>query len=145
MASSNVTSRLTGPPRGDWTPCPIMPMNDAGDAPVDSSAFLTVDFPILNDDQISLSSAGANTFRETGAPAACLVDPDRRLGRPLQLLQKIDALRAAFSGQFFDGITTWAASPPATNDASDDGAYINLSFAVPYPARRLRLRRAFQT
>lgn len=132
MASAAVTSAFLARLAANWTATPVAPINGSADAAKDGSAFLTVEFPVSNEDQISLGAAGANTFRETGACRFVLSIPIGDADGFPVWLAKIDALRTVFRGQFFDGITTWAASPPATNDASDDGAYFNLSFAVPY-------------
>lgn len=132
MASAAVTAAFLARLSANWTACPVVPINGAADAPKDGSAFMVVEFPVANEDQISLGSVGANTFREDGACRLVLCIPIGDAAGFPGWLAKVDALRAAFRGQFFDGITTWAASPPATNDASDRGAYFELSFAVPY-------------
>jgi hypothetical protein len=142
MASMLVMNAVEAQLAANWPNAPaiILP-NKASLVPADGSAFLTLEYPIANEEQISVGSPGANVFRETGAFRLTLSVPigagriDKNTGQ--DVVGWMDALRAAFRGQTFSGVKTWAPSSVATNDKSDDGAYYELSFAVPYYADNL--------
>lgn len=137
MASMLVMNAVEARLAANWPNSPpIVLPNKASSVPDDGSAFLTLEYPIANEEQISVGSPGANVFRETGAFRLTLsipigvgrVDP----ATSQDMVGWMDALREVFRGQTFSGVKTWAPSPIATNDKSDDGAYFELSFATPY-------------
>lgn len=108
----------------------VLPNARTGAAPSDASAFLTLEYPVANEEQISIGSPGSNVFREFGAFRMFLSVP---IGYGLNpWAGYLDALRAAFRGQSFGGVKTLASSPMATNDKSDDGNYFIVSTAVAY-------------
>lgn len=137
MASKLVMDAVEARLAANWPNAPAIVLpNQASLVPADGSAFLTLEYPIANEDQISVGSPGANVFRETGAFRLTLSTPIG-VGRvdpatSQDMVGWMDALREVFRGQTFSGVKTWAPSSVATNDKSDDGAYYELSFAVPY-------------
>lgn len=110
--------------------CPIVEPNGLAEPPTNGGAFLIVEYPIANEEQITIGKPGANLYRETGAIRFVLEVPQ---GRGLSLyLGWIDELRDLFRGRVFSGIYTWHASPAVTADESDSSGYFRLSFSVPY-------------
>lgn len=108
----------------------VVGINIGGVPPADGSPFLTIEYPVANEEQISIGSPGSNVFRETGAFRIILSVPTGSGRDPYA--GYLDSLRAAFRGQSFGGVNCWAPSPMATNDRSENGAYFEMSFAVPY-------------
>lgn len=136
MASLAVTTAFDAMIAANWTHTPVKALNDIGKVPDDGSAFLTVTYPVAVETLISVGVPGANLYREEGAARVALAIPVGQGVSPAATpwAQRIDTLRAAMRGQTFavGAGVTWEASPPIFNDDSDDGAYFELSFAVPY-------------
>lgn len=135
MASKPVMDAIEAKLSAAWNAiAPAIPIslpNDRqGGAPSDASAFLTLEYPVANEEQISIGSPDSNVFRESGAFRVFLSIPIGAGRDPW--VGYIDDLRAAFRGQSFGGVTIFAPSPSATNDKSDDGNYFLVSFAAPY-------------
>jgi hypothetical protein len=120
-----VTARLAS-----FARCPIAGINMQGDTPADASPFLAVEYPVANEQQITVGAPGNNVFRETGAIRFVL---SIRRGRGVdQGMGWADELRTLFRGQQFANVNTWAPSSPVLDNANDSGSYWRLTFAVPY-------------
>jgi hypothetical protein len=138
MASKLVMDAVEARLAANWTNTPIDLPNLTGAVPAAGTPFLALEYPVANEEQISVGSPGANVFRESGAFRITLSIPigagrvDPVTGQ--DYVGWLDALRAIFRGQTFAGVKTWAPSPVTINDKSDDGAFFVLSFAVPYYA-----------
>ena len=129
MAQGAVISAFKARLATEWNNrCPIVDsLNGAGDA---DAPFLTMQFPVANEDQISIGAPGANLFRETGAARFVL---SIKTGIGIDgYIDWIDALRASFRAKQFNGVNTWAPSSPVLDDDNNDGGFWLLSFAVPY-------------
>jgi hypothetical protein len=136
MASLTVMTAIEALIAANWTHTPIQALNNIGKVPDDGSAFLVVTYPIATETLISVGAPGSNIYREEGACRVALAVPIGHGVNPAAApwAQRVDALRAALRGQLFaEGAgVTWEASPPVVNNENDDGAYFELSFAVPY-------------
>ena len=134
MASAAVITAVEARLAANWTHTPIYLPNDVAGVPIDGSAFMVLEFPFASEEQISLGTPGSRAFREEGS---FLVTLCIQIGTGLNPTATpwatwIDALRSVFRGVQFSGVNTWAPSPPFVNDQSDRGAYLEMSFAVPY-------------
>ena len=130
MASAAVMAAVSARIAAAWTATPILALNVGGDVPRRNTAFLAVEYPLADEEQITIGAPGANVFRETGAFRVVLSVP---AGAGLGAWPAaVDALRAALRGRSFGGVVTGAVPPPTVSDRSDSGAYCELSFAVPY-------------
>jgi hypothetical protein len=113
-----------------WTTIPIVHPNESEESPADASAYARVDYPIASSDQITVGAPGSNVFREEGV-FRLVIYAER--GKDIaEALGWADSLTSLFRGKQFDGVQTFAPSPPATDDESDNGNYYILAIAVPY-------------
>ena len=110
--------------------CEFITPNGTGSVPEDGLQFLTITFPVSDEEMKTVGDPGNNTFREEGAFRVVLAAP---IGTGLDpWTGYIDQLRTLFRAKVFDGITCFEATPAAIDDGSDQGGYIRLSFAVSY-------------
>lgn len=134
MASSAAMTALDAAITAAWPHTPIHFPNVAGAVPNDGSPLLIVTYPVANETMLTVGAPGANVWREEGAVRVVLSLP---VGMGLtqdgvSWPARFDDLRAALRGKVFDGVVTFEATPPATNDQSDRGAYFDLSSALAY-------------
>ena len=130
MASSAVSTAVEARVAAGWTRAPIVDPNKGDEVPSDNSAFLTITYPVADEQQISVGAPGSNVFRETGAFRFVLAVPSQT---PLgTYLGWMDELRGLFRSASFAGVETWSAPPVTIDDRNDSGGYFNLSFSVPY-------------
>jgi len=134
MASSAAMTALDAAITAAWPHTPIHLPNVAGAVPNDGSPLLIVTYPVANETMLTVGAPGANVWREEGAVRVVLSLP---VGMGLtqdgvSWPARLDDLRAALRGKIFDGVVTFEATPPATNDQSDRGAYFDLSSALAY-------------
>jgi hypothetical protein len=111
-------------------------LNVTGDAPADGTAFLTIQFPLANAEQISVGAPGANIYREEGGIRFVYAIPR---GQGVTYHQGLlEALLAYFRGAKFSSggvnVKTWAPTSPVFDDSNDNGKYWLLTAAVPYYA-----------
>lgn len=129
MASKEVVdavkNRLSG-----WTDLPVVHPNETDEPPIDGSPYVRVEYPVSRSEQASIGSPGSNFYREEGA-FRLVIYSARGIDVDAALVIAGD-LAALFRGKFFDGVHTFAPSPPATNDGSENGNYYVLAVAVPY-------------
>ena len=114
----------------NWSDLPVVYPDTWGEGPEDGSAFVAIQFPLASSEQMSTGAPGANVWRETGA-IRFVVNSIRGEGL-VDGLQYCDDLADLFRGKLFDGVTTWAPSPPVIDDRGDMGNYQQLSFTVEY-------------
>jgi hypothetical protein len=91
-------------------------------------SFVEVDFPIAESDQASLGAPGANKFRDLGT-IRFIINTPNDIGTDLAT-QYAGELATLFRAQAFDGVITYAPSPPVYLGA--DGNYASWSISVPY-------------
>lgn len=129
MASKEVVDAVKARLAG-WTDLPIVHPNETQEPPADATSYVRVDYPVARSGQKSIGAPGANIWREEGVFRLVIhsqsgVDIDAGL-----IIAR--SLSALFRGKNFDGVQTFAPSPPATNDDSENGNYYILAVAVPY-------------
>lgn len=129
MASKAVMDAVAARVAAGWSRTPVTIPNVDATVPSDASAFLTVEFPVANETQMSVGAPGANVFREEGAIRFSLSMPVGRGFNPW--LGYMDELRSLFRDQTFAGVDTFETPPPSI-DRSADGAYREMSFSVAY-------------
>ena len=114
-----------------WHRCPVVPLNAAqSETPANGSAFLAVQYPVLRQDQISTGAPGSNVFRTEGVLRLVLnVESGAGLN---DALAWSDELVALFRAKQFDGVRTFAPSPPAIDDRNRSGNYFTCAVAVPF-------------
>ena len=138
MASKAATDILVAYLTANWTTTPIFDANEEGLVPADGSAFLTYEFPVADEEQITLGAVGARIFRETGAMRVTLSIPAGD-GLSSALMTPFETLRALFRGtqtgtatSEHGAVNLWAPTPPIIDDATDEKAYYEMHFAVPF-------------
>jgi hypothetical protein len=130
MASLAVDSAVRARITANWTHARLFEPNVDLEVPDDLSPYLVVEFPVGTEEQASLGAPGQNVFREEGGFVCTLAIVT---GTSLADARGwMEELRALFRDQVFDGVTTWSADPIVDDGKTDDGAYYELSFAVPY-------------
>ena len=130
MAGKAVIDAVTARLQANWTLCAIVLDDTTGQGPGDGSPYVTLEFPVAIENQITIGSPGNNVFRETGAFRIKLV---ALTGQGLsQATDWIDQLRAIFRGKQFSGVTTYAPSPGAIDNSNYLGGKFVISSSVPY-------------
>lgn len=116
MAGKVVVDAVAARLAANWTATAIVD-DDAGMLPpADGSAYVTLEFPISVENQITVGSPGNNVFRESGAFRIKLVC---QIGTGIsQPLAWIDQIRAIFRGKQFGGVTTFAPSPGVIDNSN---------------------------
>lgn len=113
-----------------WTDCPILGVNLDSEAPADGSAHVIVQYPVANEQQISIGVPGANVWREEGIIR--FVINTERGGGETKALQWADDLGTIFRGKTFSGVTCWEVSSPRIDDGNDQGnffqAFVNCRY-----------------
>jgi hypothetical protein len=114
-----------------WSTCPVVADDTTGQGPDDGGPYLTLEYPVAREDQITVGSPGANVFRETGVIRLVLV---QATGTGARLpITWMDQLRALFRGKQFGGVTTFAPSPAIIGpDNYRTPGKFEVSSAVPY-------------
>lgn len=130
MASAAVEAAVKARLEANFSHCPRLYPNENTQPPADAAPFLLVQYPVANDEQISVGAPGANVYREEGTIRFVLAIPRGRGTSPWN--GWLDEIRALFRGQKFSGINTWAPTSAVIDDRSDDGNYWSLSSSIPY-------------
>jgi hypothetical protein len=130
MAGKVVVDAATARLKANWTLSAIVDDDTTGQGPADGAPYVTLEFPVANEEQITIGAPGANVFRESGVIRIKLVSPTGQgLSQPTDW---IDQLRAIFRGKQFSGVTTYAPSPGVLDNSNYIGGKFVLSSAVPY-------------
>ncbi|MBS7696268.1 MULTISPECIES: phage tail terminator-like protein [unclassified Chelatococcus] len=135
MPSRSVANAVEARLTALWTRCPVFDINDEAIGPEDGSSYLEVQYPVANREQITIGAPGGNVFREEGA-IRFVLRIERGQGRDTALAWA-DELALMFQAKQFDGVTTWAPSPPTLDGRNYAGNYFTVTFAVPYFADTL--------
>jgi hypothetical protein len=132
MAGSSVVAAVSARLKENWTLCAIIDDDASGQGTGDGSPYVTLEYPVANENQITIGAPGNNVFREDGAVRIVLVSPTGTgIDQPLAWM---DQLRALFRGKQFGGVTTYAPSPPAVDNSNYIGGKYVISSSVPYYA-----------
>lgn len=111
-----------------WDKCPVVADLNVG--PLPSAPFVTVIYPVVNADQMSIGAPGANIWRESGV-FLLVLNVERGTGAAAWL-EWVRDLASIFRGKSFDGVQTFAPSSAPLDNDNEDGNYYALSVAVPY-------------
>jgi hypothetical protein len=130
MARKAVIDAVEARLAANWTLCPVIGVNTTAQTPADGSAFLTVQYPVANEEQASIGAPGSNIFREEGG-IRFVLNVERGAGLSTGL-QWADALASLFRGAVFSGVRVTGLSSPAIDDRNDDGLFFQLSLVVLY-------------
>lgn len=130
MASASVMAAVAARIGATWSGFPVFDANTVGDPPTEGSRFLTIQYPVADEEQITIGAPGNNVFRETGTIRFVFNIP-RGIGVASDAVL-LDGLRALFRSKQFDGVTTYAPSPSILDDGNDNGNYWALTSVVPY-------------
>lgn len=132
MAGKVVVDAVSARLAANWTQTAIIDDDSSGQGTGDGSPYVTIEYPVSREEQITVGSPGNNVFRESGAFRLVLVS---QIGTGLsQPLAWIDQLRAIFRGKQFNGVTTYAPSPAAVDNSNYVGGKFVVSSSVPYYA-----------
>lgn len=130
MAGKVVVDAVTARLKANWTLCTVVDDDTTGQGPADGSAYVTLEFPVSVENQITIGAPGNNVFRESGAFRIKLVSPTGSgLSQPTDW---IDQLRAIFRGKQFSGVTTYAPSPGVIDNSNYISGKFVISSSVPY-------------
>ncbi len=113
-----------------WTRCPVAGNRLEGDTPSGATSFLAVQYPVANEERITVGAPGENVYREEGA-IRFVLNAGREVSSAVALAWA-DELASLFRGKIFDGVETFGVSTPALDDRNDRAGYFVLSLAVPY-------------
>lgn len=130
MASKLVNDAVTARLAANWTHCVVIGSDVQADAPQDSSAFLSVQYPTVTEQHITLGPVGQRTFRELGTIRFVLAVP-RGTGVDIGG-QWVDDLRNLFRAAQFGGVHCEGASPAASDGLNANGNYYLMRVIVPY-------------
>lgn len=131
MGLSAILAAVSDRLAAEWTRCPVREPNAKNrNTPEADEPFVEVQYPVMISAGISIGEPGSNLYRDEGA-IRLVLNVVRGKGI-VEAAVWIDELRDLFRGKIFDGVRTFAPSPPVIDDRNDDGRYYLLSFAVPF-------------
>lgn len=108
----------------------IIGPNEAMTPPADGGRFLTFATVAGAEEHIGLGAVGRRTFRERGALVIVVLEP--RMAGVDGALTLIEALRNGLRAWRSGALVTGSPSPPTVDESPDRGAFVHVSFAVPY-------------
>lgn len=130
MAGKVVVDAVAALLVANWTATAIVDDDTTGQGTGDGSPYVTVEYPVSVENQITIGSPGNNVFRESGAFRIVLIS---QTGTGIsQPLAWIDQLRAIFRGKQFGGVTTYAPSPGVVDNSNYVAGKFVISCSVPY-------------
>ncbi len=119
-----VESRLVA----GFAEAPIIETNGGQEPPADGSEFVVVQYPVANNEQMTLG----RYYREEGA-FRVVISAQRGLRENLiKALGWADTIAALFRTQKFDGVESWTPNLARLDDDNDEGNYYVISVVVPY-------------
>lgn len=132
MASKTVMDAVAARLAANWTLSAIVDDDTTGQGPADGSPYVTIEYPVSVENQITVGAPGNNVFRETGAFRLKLVSPTGTgLSQPIAW---VDQLRGIFRGKQFSGVTCYAPSPAVVDNSNYLPGKFVVSSSVPYYA-----------
>lgn len=130
MAGKVVVDAVSARLAANWTATVIIDDDTTGQGTGDGSPYVTLEYPIAVENQITVGAPGNNVFRESGAFRLKLIcSTGAGLSQPLAW---IDQLRAIFRGKQFSGVTCYAPSPGVVDNSNYVGGKFIISSSVPY-------------
>jgi Bacteriophage related domain of unknown function len=130
MAAKAVEDAVNARLKTNWTTTAVVDDDTTGSAPDDGAPYVTVQYPVAQENQITVGSPGNNVFRESGA-FRIVLNWSSGSGKD-EPIKQMDQLRAIFRGKQFSGVTTFAPSPGIETVANYQAGRYVLSCAVPY-------------
>lgn len=130
MASKSVMDAFKAQLAANWATTVIVPDDQVASGPADGSAYVTLEYPVAKEEQITIGAPGNNMWRESGIARIVLNAPSGS-GTDQPFLW-MDQLRAIFRGKQFAGVTTYAPSPGIENASNYEAGRFVMSSAVPY-------------
>lgn len=130
MAGAAVVTAVSARLAANWAATVIVDADETDSGPSDGSAYVTIEYPVSQENQITIGAPGNNVFRESGAFRIVLNSQSGQ--STAQALAWIDQLRAVFRGKQFSGVTTFAPSPGIINNSNYQAGRFVISCAVPY-------------
>src|SRR3984893_6775301 len=116
MAGKAVVDAVSAQLAANWTLTAIVDDDSSGQGTGDGSPYVTIEYPVSVENQITIGSPGNNVFRESGAFRIVLVCPTGAgLSQPLAW---IDQLRAIFRSKQFNLVTCYAPSPGVVDNSN---------------------------
>jgi hypothetical protein len=129
MASASVKAAVEAR-LATWPGLSAFPFFDENDAaPLPSTQYLTVEYPLANEDRINIGARPA-IFRETGAIR--FVFHVLSMSGLNDAIAAVDTLRDWFREQQFGGVSTFEAAPAAFDKSNRSGTFYLLPFVVTY-------------
>lgn len=129
MASAAVIAAVEARVEANWAG-QYFGLNTTGDPPTDGTPFLTIQYPVANEEHITLGQVGQRRFRETGGIRFVYSVPR---GSGVATWQAtLEALLSTFRAAQFDGVTCETVTPPVFDDSNDNGNYDVLRAVVLY-------------
>ncbi len=135
MAGSATLAAVNARVATYWSATAYYGLNETAQTPADGAAFLVVEYPLANAEQISVGSPGAQLFREEGGIRFVLSIP-RGQGVSYWIGQ-LETLLGHFRATTFSGVRTFAPTSPVLDDNNDQGSYWRLTAVVPYHSNTL--------
>lgn len=130
MAGKAVVDAVSAMLAANWSTTAIIDDDSSGQGTGDGSPYVTIEYPVSVENQITIGAPGNNVFRESGAFRIVLVSPTGTgLNQPLAW---IDQIRAIFRSVHFNNITTFAPSPGVIDNSDYAGGKFIVSSSVPY-------------
>ena len=126
---SAVEGKLGEPLPGVLTDMPVVGVLTPNNRPAGAAAFLLVQYPVTNAQQITIGAPGDNVWRDEGVFTVTVHQPKAKFA---MALQQADAIASLFRGQYFGGVQCWAPQSARFDDENDKGLYTVASVAVPY-------------
>ncbi len=128
--ASAVKSRLTANPIAlyDSTNLQIVYPNETMESK--PGFWMFVQYPISNENFISMAGEGNRVFRENGTIRFLLMAT--RNSETDYALGICETVRSLFRAKEFGGVTTFSPSPPVINDDNDNATHFELSMSVEY-------------
>lgn len=128
VMTDGAPSRHWQPSAGD--PVPVIGPNETGDADPAGGMFIAVEFPLANEDQMTIGAPGQNVWREEGV-FRIIIAAERNSGLN-QALSWADELAARFRGASFDGVQCWAVTSSQMDARNEESGWYRLAVAVGY-------------
>lgn len=128
MASAAVIAAVKARQEAGWTTAPFLYPNESYPLSDNPSTFVAVEFPVAASDQASLGAPGANKFRDLGTIRFTINTPVNI--KTDLAIQYAGELANLFRAKVFDGVITYAPSPPVYLGA--EGNYAAWSISIPY-------------
>lgn len=111
----------------NWTLCPVLEMNEFGEAPQSGEPFMLVQYPVSNVTRLFVDKG---YYQEEGGIRFVLHMP--RGEGTFRALDWADQLAGLFRDKKFGGVSTQVPTSPFLDDNNDVGNYFVAAVVCPY-------------